>query len=110
MGCDLLVHDLKINLKLVSQYQVPYVGLDQLLSCSDLVSLHVPLVAGTRHLINEATLSRMKRGSMLINTASGAIVDTEAVLRHLTTRHLGYFGMDVYETKAFPPNRHAGFQ
>lgn len=75
-----------------------YVAFADLLSEADIVSLHCPLTPDTKHLINEKTINLMKRGSMLINTARGALIDTCAVLEALKRRdRLSYLGIDVYE-------------
>jgi D-lactate dehydrogenase len=75
-----------------------YTDLPSLLAQSDIVSIHCPLTPETKHLINRQTIGLMKPGSMLINTARGAIVDANAVIEALkTSDRLAYFGMDVYE-------------
>lgn len=73
------------------------VPLDELLARSDIVSLHCPLTESTHHLIDAASLSRMKAGAMLVNTSRGALVDTGAVIQALKSRHLGHLAIDVYE-------------
>lgn len=77
------------------------VGFDELLRLSDVVSLHVPLGAETRHLIGEEQLGRMNPGAYLINTARGGLVDTAALLRALEEGRLAGAGLDVLETE--PP-------
>jgi D-lactate dehydrogenase len=75
-----------------------YADLAHLLTESDIVSLHCPLTAETKHLMNEETLGLMKKGAMLINTARGALIDTCAVIEALKRRdRLSYLGIDVYE-------------
>ena len=73
---------------------------DTLLSEADIITLHCPLTAATRHLINANSIARMKRGVMLINTSRGALVDTRAVIDALLAGQIGYLGIDVYEDEA----------
>jgi D-lactate dehydrogenase len=75
-------------------------GFDELLSRSDIISLHCPLNAATHHLLNRNTLSRTKPGVMLINTGRGALIDTGAVVALLKSGHIGHLGLDVYEEEA----------
>jgi glyoxylate reductase len=72
-------------------------SLDELLSASDVVSLHVPLSRETHHLIDAAALAKMKRGAYLINTSRGALVDEHALCDALDSGHLRGAGLDVYE-------------
>lgn len=74
--------------------------IDALLAGSDIVSLHCPLTPETRHVINCNSLSRMRRGVMLINTSRGALVETPSVIAALLIGQIGYFGLDVYEDEA----------
>jgi D-lactate dehydrogenase len=68
-----------------------------LLEASDIVSLHVPHNPHTHHLINRERLEKMRRGAVLINTARGGVVDTDALLWALETGRLGGAGLDVIE-------------
>lgn len=74
-----------------------YVSLDELLERSDIVTLHVPLIPQTKHLINKENIKKFKKGSILINTARGAIVETEAILEGLESGILIGVGIDVFE-------------
>jgi glyoxylate reductase len=72
------------------------VDTSELLSESDIVSLHVPSTPETKGIINGATLARMKRGAILINTSRGDLVREEALARALELGQLGAAGLDVY--------------
>ncbi len=72
-------------------------GLDDLLREADIVSLHVPLDAGTRHLIGPRELALMRPGSYLVNTSRGPVIDEGALVEALRSGHLGGAGLDVYE-------------
>ena len=96
-GCRILVNDLSKDEKLIEKYQVTFTDCNTLCAKSDIITLHVPLTPDTRYLINKACIATMKKGVMLINTSRGGLVDTKAVIDALKTRHIGYFGMDVYE-------------
>lgn len=74
-----------------------YTDLTSLLRESDVVSLHVPLTRDTHHLISDAALEEMKPTALLVNTARGGVVDTEALLRALKDRRIGGAALDVFE-------------
>jgi D-lactate dehydrogenase len=98
-GCKLLGYDVVENHDCLS-VGMRYVTLEELLSESDIVSLHAPLTPQTHHIINARTLSLMKPGAMLINTSRGALVDSRALITALKKRHLGAAGLDVYEEES----------
>ena len=75
-------------------------SLDQLYSKSDIISLHCPLTPDTFHLVNRASIKKMKKGVMLINTSRGALIDTKAVIEALKQEQISYLGLDVYEEEA----------
>lgn len=74
-----------------------YVGLDQLMGDSDVISLHVPLTEKTHHMINLESIHKIKRGAVLINTSRGGIVQTEALIVALDVGILSGAGLDVFE-------------
>ncbi len=98
-GCHILAYDPYPN-RAIETLGGRFVELDELLAQSDIISLHCPLNDATKHLINARSLERMKRGSMLINTGRGALVDTPALIEALKSGQLGYLGLDVYEEEA----------
>ncbi len=75
------------------------VDLEELLKASDFVSLHCPLTPETHHLLSEEKLRMMKPGAILINTARGAVVDEQALVKVLKEGHLAGAGLDVYENE-----------
>jgi phosphoglycerate dehydrogenase-like enzyme len=92
MGCDVLY---------TARNQVPdavarFAALQSLLEQSDVVSLHLPLMPETGRMIDRAALDRMKKGSVLINTARGGLVDQTALCDALRSGHLGGAGIDVF--------------
>lgn len=80
---------------------IKLVSMDEVISNADFVTIHIPLNDKTRDLIDEQQLRRMKKGSMVINTSRGGIVNEEALYKYLANGHLGGAGLDVTENE--PP-------
>ncbi|MFM8952244.1 MAG: 2-hydroxyacid dehydrogenase [Planctomycetaceae bacterium] len=76
---------------------VEYLAFDDVLPASDILSLHLPLTPATHHLIDAATVARLKPGAIVVNTSRGKLVDTTAVIDALKNGHLGGLAIDVYE-------------
>jgi len=95
-GCTILAFDPKPSPVCLAM-GVRYVGLPELLSASDVISLHCPLTPGTHHLINAAAFAKMRPGAMLLNTSRGAVIDARAAVAALKSGSLGALGLDVYE-------------
>jgi D-lactate dehydrogenase len=100
-GMRVLAYDVRQNDLLADVLGFRYAELDELLAESDIVSLHAPAVAATHHIINRETLSKMKRGSLLVNTARGSLVDTAALDWALDEGILAGAGLDVLEGEEF---------
>lgn len=98
MGCDVLCYDVVQNPVLKDKAE--YVTLGELLKRSKVVSLHVPLMESTHHMINASALSSMPPGSLLINTSRGGLIDTQALIESLKSKHLGGAALDVYEAES----------
>ncbi|MFP3514587.1 2-hydroxyacid dehydrogenase [Pseudomonas sp. SIMBA_077] len=98
-GCQLQCYDPYPNPELVA-LGAQYVSLPVLLASSQIISLHCPLTADNKHLINSQSLATLQHGAMLINTGRGALVDTPALIEALKSGQLGYLGLDVYEEEA----------
>ena len=81
---------------------IEVVDFDTVLATSDVISLHVPLIPSTHHLIGEQTLGRMKPGAVLVNTCRGGVVDTAALARALQDGRLKGAGLDVFEQEPLP--------
>lgn len=96
-GCSLLAYDPFPNERFESLGDARYVKLPELLSSSEIISLHCPLVPSTQYIINADTIGQMKPGVMLINTSRGGLIDTRAVIEGLKSHQIGYLGIDVYE-------------
>jgi D-3-phosphoglycerate dehydrogenase len=86
------------------QLGVRFTDMDTLLTRSDIVTLHVPLTPPTEKMIGAEELMKMKRTSILINTARGEVVDEAALLSALRGGHIAAAGLDVFEDEPLPSN------
>ncbi len=83
---------------------VALTDLDEVLAASDFVSLHLPLLPETRCMVNDAFLAKMKKGSFLINTSRGEVMDEEALLKALQSGQLKGVGLDAFTVEPPDPN------
>jgi D-lactate dehydrogenase len=98
-GCSLKAYDPHRNAE-CERYGVRYTSLNELLSDSDIITLHCPLTPETHHIIDSSAVEQMKHGVILINTSRGALIDTRAIIRGLKSGKISQLGLDVYEEEA----------
>ncbi|MCA9074665.1 MAG: phosphoglycerate dehydrogenase [Planctomycetaceae bacterium] len=102
LGMKVLACEPHADAVFVKEWEIELVELDDLLSRSDYVSLHIPLVKETAHLMNDKRFAKMKPGSVFINTGRGGLVDEAALNEALTSGHIRGAGLDVFETEPLP--------
>lgn len=101
----ILYYDVRRNPEFEMENQAKFAEIDEILPRADFVTLHVPLLESTRHLINAERLKLMKNTAILINTSRGPVVDEKALVEALKNREITAAGLDVYENE---PNLAAG--
>ena len=97
IGMNVVAFDAFPDESFAAQNNLTYAPLDAVLTQADIVTLHVPSLPATYHLLNEEKIALMKPGAYLINTARGEIVDTPALVEALQSGHLAGAGLDVLE-------------
>lgn len=98
----ILAYSPSLTAEAAAEHGVERADLDRLLAESDFISIHTPLNAQTRHLINRETLAKMKPTAILINTARGGVVDQSALYEALTNGVIGAAGLDVTDPEPLP--------
>lgn len=96
-GFSLVAHDPFVAPEVATRYGVTWVGLDELLERSDIVSVHAPLTKRTFHLLGAREFALMKRTAYVVNTARGAVIDQAALISALQSRTIAGAGLDVFE-------------
>lgn len=97
LGADVVGYDPFIELAGIRSAE-----LDEVLTGSDLVSLHLPLMESTRHVVSGDLIARMRTGAVLVNVSRGGLIDEEALARALTSGHLAGAGLDVFGEEPLP--------
>lgn len=90
-----IAHDVYKNEEARKELGYSYVGIEELAQKSDVITLHAPLLASTRHMIDASIIEKMKEGVVLINTARGELIDTDALVKNILKFH--WVGLDVLE-------------
>ena len=96
-GMKVLGFDAHQDAELAQKLNFTYVPLDELLATSDIITIHVPYNAHTHHLINRENIAKMKKGVYLVNTARGAVVETEALVEAIKNGIIAGAALDVLE-------------
>jgi (S)-sulfolactate dehydrogenase len=100
LGMEVVAHDPNLAASGPTWSQpwgkVASLDLDTLLRTSDVISLHVPLIAATKNMIGRAAITKMKRGAIVVNAARGGVIDEEAVAEALRSGQLGGAALDVF--------------
>jgi D-3-phosphoglycerate dehydrogenase len=102
LALRVIAHDPFADAQFAAANSVRLCSFEELLDEADIVSLHLPASATTTNLINAQALARMKRGSVLINTSRGALVDEDALVAALRSGHLLGAGLDVFKIEPLP--------
>lgn len=98
-GANILLYDIAPDFNFAKEIGGSFCPLESLLAQSDIISLHCPLTAQTKHMVHATTLTQMKEGVVLINTGRGALVHTHDLIEALKSGKVSYAGLDVYENE-----------
>lgn len=100
-GMRVVAYDVKEQSFLAEILGFEYVPFETLLESSDIISLHAPYLPSTRHLINRKNIARIKKGAVLVNTARGGLIETDALVEALDRKILNGAGLDVLEEEEY---------
>jgi D-3-phosphoglycerate dehydrogenase len=103
-----LAYDPFIDKQYAAENKIEVSGFEELIKNADVICLHLPLTESTRYIISGEVMNRMKRGTILINTARGGLIDEQAAYERLKSGRLGGLGLDAYEEE--PPKPSALFE
>lgn len=104
MEARVIAYDPYVSAEKAREWGVELVDLDTLVKESDIISIHAMLTKETQHLINEDKLRKMKRSAIIVNTARGGIIDTEALVKALKEGWIAGAALDVTDPEPIPPN------
>jgi D-3-phosphoglycerate dehydrogenase len=99
---NILAYDPYMDTDYAERHHIKPVAFEELIQKSNIITLHLPLNEETRHIIDEETIARMQKGTIIVNTSRGGIVDEDAVCAALRSGKLGGLGLDVFEEE--PPD------
>ena len=96
---NVIAYDKFPNEQAAKDENFTYVDLEEVFEKSDVISLHCPLLPDTKHIVNSESISKMKKGVIIINSARGGLVNTESLIEGLKNKKIGGAGLDVYENE-----------
>lgn len=96
-GCKILTYDVNVNKDILPYAE--YVSLEDIYEKCDLISLHLPLLESTKHIINDESISKMKNNVIIVNCARGGLCDTKALIRGIESGKIGALGLDTMENE-----------
>lgn len=99
LGMSIVYYDVKRNAEFEKEFSARFGSLDEVLREADFISIHVPLIPATKHLINAEKLSLMKKTAILVNTSRGPVVDEAALVEALKNKQIWAAGLDVFENE-----------
>lgn len=94
---DILAYDVNPDHEFASKHGICFASLDEILTSCDFISIHLPLLPETRHLINKEVLLKMRKNAIIINSARGGIIDEDALYQALVNKQIFGAGLDVFE-------------
>lgn len=104
-GAQVLYYDkFRLNLEDEKQFNVEYKSVEDLLKCSDIISLHCPLTDDTRYIINSNSISLMKDNSIIVNTSRGPLICEKDLIDAISSGKISFAGLDVYEEEPVKNN------
>lgn len=98
-GTKILACDPYVPEELQKKYDAEFVSFDELVTRSDIVSIHAPLTPETKHIFNQETFRKMKNTAMIINTSRGPLIDEKALIEALQSGEIRYAGLDTVESE-----------
>mmetsp|Transcript_44719 Transcript_44719/g.127635 ORF Transcript_44719/g.127635 Transcript_44719/m.127635 type:complete len:795 (-) Transcript_44719:135-2519(-) len=99
LGMDVLCYDVFKNDVITKELGLRYAELDEIYAVADVITVHVPLLPTTKHIINKESIAKMKNGVMIINVSRGGLLCTKDLLEGLISGKVGAAGLDVYENE-----------
>lgn len=101
-GMKVVAYDPYINLDYCAANNITSMSFDELVECSDVITLHLPLLESTHHIMSADALSRMREGTILVNASRGGLIDEDAAYEALKSGKLAGLGLDAFEVE--PPS------